>query len=272
MQRPTIPGLDDRLDALAASIDAEVRASVAPVRALAEALPALRGHLARPALVLACADLFDPADDEHVARLAEMVELIHDASVLHEAGLLAAPGFEDPDAARREAILLGDLLLARSMQLLAGHGSPRVVELVSAITTDLSQGQLLAAELDRDPPEDAQVEARRRRIAELRGGRVFSHCARLGAVAARAPAWAEDALAEYGDAMGTALQLWKDAGGEGSPAPGGADRQRHRAEQAAGLAVGALATLEALHEYPTDPLARWADDLCSAARDHAEAT
>ena len=88
-------------------------------------------------------------------RLAEITELIHTASLLHDDIL-------DEAATRRgapsmnakfdglTAVLLGDILLARSSVALARLRSPPVVELLSSVLEQLVEGELMQAKEQSD--------------------------------------------------------------------------------------------------------------------------
>ena len=91
-------------------------------------------------------------------RLAEITELIHTASLLHDDIL-------DEAATRRgmasmnaqfdglTAVMLGDVLLARSSVALARLRSPPVVELLSSVLEQLVEGELMQAKEQSDAPQ-----------------------------------------------------------------------------------------------------------------------
>jgi len=266
---PPFPHVVDRLDSIARSIEETIRASVTPVRELAEHFHRHRGSMVRPGLLLACADLFGSRNAQRAFPLAEMVELIHYASVLHDQGIAMSGALEALDATpegwgRREAILLGDLLLARAMTLLAEHGGPREVELVSRITGDLAEGQLLAVQLERatDLPDPVR-ESEQRRVIELRTARFLGHAATLAVPEEEAAPTAPVVLREYAEAMGFAYHLWKDLR-DGSAS----SRRRIDARGYTDRARAALAPVVGV--LPLDPLVTWADRIAAELEELGE--
>jgi hypothetical protein len=140
-----------------------------------------------------------------------MLELIHYASLLHEKGS-ALPDLGTGEVwNQKKAILLGDLLLARSMTLLGQHGDPEVVRRVSHITASLAEGQILELQLREYPPDPSKAwKQLLLRSQQLRLG-VF-----LGQAACLA-GWVRGAknenlveLEEFGSAMGLADRLAKE--------------------------------------------------------------
>ena len=143
------PSLEAPLGALREEVSRAVGQAAPGVRELGEEMLRGRASLARPGVMLAAAGAFGAAPDARLRGLAEVLELVHLASSLHDEGLVHAGALEEAGGdgawARRGAILLGDLLLARAMQLLAEHGDPDAVAAVAVITGDLAEGRILEA-------------------------------------------------------------------------------------------------------------------------------
>ncbi len=214
---PPFPAVLVRLEAVAASILQAIRTSVPAVQDLEVHFEASRGSMLRPGWFLACSDLLGAEPAQAALELAEMLELLHYASVLHDEGLArSGPG-------RRESILLGDLLLARAMTLLARHGDDLRVEKVARITADLSEGRILALEL-RTRPDSVPGDrlAARDRIASLRTGSFLGHAALLAASLGRelphpVIASLETCGREAGAAYDLIDRLDTDEPGDGAP-------------------------------------------------------
>lgn len=261
------PAVGDRLERISSAIEATIRDSVASVRGLSEHLRDRRGQMVRPGLLLACADLFGSRAQARALPLAEMVELIHYASVLHDQGLaltatVAALGGEDLPWGRREAILLGDLLLSRAMTLLAEHGGPREVARVARITGDLAEGQLLQVSLEREDPGAPEVrEGKLLRVAELRTARFLGHTASLAVPDPEVAASVEAPLEAYGKAMGFAYHLWKDLRDDAECTSGGLPRARRLADARGFTDEARAALLPVASDLPVDPLVAWTDTI-----------
>lgn len=213
MSRPFEPLRED-LDAVAATLRAAADGCHAPVDELARYYLGPLGQLLRPGLVLAGAAVTDPAWPacrEPARALAVLVELFHSASLLHDDVV------DDADLRRgqatvfrrwgdRQAVLLGDLLLARALAALAPHGRPEVLRVVAEITRDLAEGQLLELDAEGQAPDTERYLA----IIRQKTATFFGHCAHLGALAAGAPESQARALARFGTSMGMAYQILDD--------------------------------------------------------------
>lgn len=221
------PAFVTELGDIQTHIEATVRESVAAVHELGAALLAGQTGMVRPGLVLAAAEGLAGRVPPAAHRLAELVELVHLASLLHEkgAGLPVDPG-EGPWSAKR-AILLGDLFLARAMTILAELGRSEYVEVVSHITSSLAEGQILSLELARrDPPADSLelYLSLYEQGTRLRTGEVFAHSLLLGGLAGEAPEAAREVLLELGREAGQAARILKRLqGDQDDPLPPGLD-------------------------------------------------
>jgi len=86
--------------------------------------------------------------DERQRRLAEISEMIHAASLLHDDVIDLADTRRGAKAAHKiygnkVAVLAGDFLLARASVLLARLGDVRVVELLATVIEEMVQGEMM---------------------------------------------------------------------------------------------------------------------------------
>ena len=93
------------------------------------------------------------------------------------------------------SVLVGDFLYSRSFQMMVGVGKMRVMEILSAATTIISEGEVLQLlnMHDADVDTDRYMQVIRYKTAKL-----FEAAAQLGAVLSGADARTEEAAAEYG--------------------------------------------------------------------------
>ncbi|TNC74205.1 polyprenyl synthetase family protein [Rubellimicrobium roseum] len=210
-------------DRLAAALEADLGAVGALIRErmqseAAPRIPAVTAHLIeaggkrlRPMLVLAAARLLGYAGPFHV-HLAVAVEFIHTATLLHD-------DVVDDSKQRRgrptanllwdnmSSVLVGDYLFARSFQLMVEAGDLRVLGILSDASATISEGEVLQLVAARDlaTTEDTYLKVIRGKTAAL-----FSAATQAGAVVAGADATQEEALRDYGDALGIAFQIIDD--------------------------------------------------------------
>jgi octaprenyl-diphosphate synthase len=144
--------------------------------------------------------------------LAVAVEFIHTATLLHD-------DVVDDSKQRRgrptanllwdnmSSVLVGDYLFARAFQLMVEARDLRVLGILSDAAATIAEGEVLqlVAARDLSTTEDTYLRVIRGKTAAL-----FAAACEAGAVIAGAGAEAEDALREYGDALGIAFQIVDD--------------------------------------------------------------
>jgi geranylgeranyl pyrophosphate synthase len=159
------------------------------------------GKRLRPLLVLLCAG---EEGGEEAIRAATAIELIHMATLVHDDVLDAAPLRRGrPTVAathgRERATATGDLLFSRAFALLAAAGDLRSIELLSGASVALARGELA----QRQDAYDLSVsEDRYLRRCRLKTATLFESACLLGRD--------EEALGEFGAAIGLAFQLLDD--------------------------------------------------------------
>jgi len=158
------------------------------------------GKRLRPLLVLLCAG---PEGGAAAVRAATAIELVHMATLVHD-DIDAAPlrrGRPTVVAAsgRGRAVGAGDLLFSRAFALLAAAGDGRAIELLAAASVALARGELAQRQdaFDIDVSEQRYLERCRLKTATL-----FRCAVLLG--------HDDEALAEFGSAIGLAFQLLDD--------------------------------------------------------------
>jgi octaprenyl-diphosphate synthase len=210
-------------DRLAAALEEDLVAVGAIIRErmaseAAPRIPAVTAHLIeaggkrlRPMLVLAAARMLGYGGEAHRA-LAVAVEFIHTATLLHD-------DVVDDSKQRRgrptanllwdnmSSVLVGDYLFARAFQLMVEARDLRVLGILSDAAATIAEGEVLqlVAARDLSTTEDTYLRVIRGKTAAL-----FAAACEAGAVIAGAGAEAEDALREYGDALGIAFQIVDD--------------------------------------------------------------
>ena len=166
-------------------------------------------HL-RPLLLLLSAGACNN-NDPHLPRLATMVELLHNASLMHD-------DVVDGDDTRRGvpsiqhrwnirvALLTGDYYLARMIQVLNEVGEPEISQAVVATAATMAEGELLQQQFLLDGGKcDTETYLR---IIERKTARLMQTCCEMGAN--RGDDTAKACLSQFGHAYGMAFQLRDD--------------------------------------------------------------
>ncbi|KAG5916986.1 hypothetical protein E4U42_007426 [Claviceps africana] len=185
------------------------------------------------------ADIADGALDilPSQRRLAEITELIHTASLLHDDVIDHSVSRRGAPSANLEfgnkmAVLAGDFLLGRASVALARLRHVEVVELVATVIANLVEGefmQLKNTERDeRSPKYSEETLAYYLQKTYLKTASLISKSCRAAALLGNADATTVDAAYSYGRNLGLAFQLVDDmldytTSGQALGKPAGAD-------------------------------------------------
>lgn len=207
---------------------------LAPIARHVLAVPGkrLRGRLALATAALGAAneDRDDGADDPDALRAAAAVELLHEASLVHDDVCdrsLLRRGAPSVAAAfgMRVAVRFGIWLAARALALIGEIEARRRLGLAFAPLTALAEGQLLET-----VQGGASADERREHylaVVRAKTGALMRMACDVGARIAGLPPADRDALAVFADAFGTAFQVCDDIRDLEAPAslgkPGGSD-------------------------------------------------
>jgi geranylgeranyl pyrophosphate synthase len=166
------------------------------------------GKRLRPLLVFLAAGA-PPPETDGLLRAAVAVELIHDATLIHDDVLDGSPlrrGRPTVFAAggRSMAIATGDLLFSRAFAELAATGSEEAVRVLARATRELAAGEVMQR-ADAFAP-DLRVERYLERC-RLKTAVLFRAACELGSLQAGGAA---DRLAAFGERIGLAFQILDD--------------------------------------------------------------
>lgn len=170
-----------------------------------------KGKQLRPLLLMMCAKMFGPVD-ERVLAAAAAVELIHNASLIHD-------DVVDNSMTRRSrptvnavwdnhiAVLVGDYFTSSAMQEAISTGDIRIIDALCALGRQLSLG-----EIDQiyNAREHCLSEENYYRIIDYKTASLFIASAEMGCFAAGAPESARTALARYALLFGRCFQIRDD--------------------------------------------------------------
>ena len=182
--------------------------------AAAEHLFDAGGKRIRPAIVLlaARATMTDNQITSRHRRLAEITEMIHTASLVHddvvdEADLRRNVPTVNSLFNNRIAVLAGDFLFAQSSWYLANLDNLEVVKLLSEVIRDFAEGEILQGlnRFDIDGDIDTYLEKSYYKTASL-----IANSAKAAAVLSEADSKVAQKLYSYGKNLGLAFQIVDD--------------------------------------------------------------
>lgn len=170
-----------------------------------------KGKQLRPVLVLLSAKMFG-GDRQRAFVASSLVELFHTATLLHDDVVDDAPmrrGIFSVYGVWKSkiAILVGDFFLSRSMLLALKNKDYQLLEIISKAVEQISEGELLQLDKSRKykTTEEQYMAIIRKKTASL-----FASCTKAGALAGGANKEEQEALYNYGMALGIAFQIQDD--------------------------------------------------------------
>lgn len=169
------------------------------------------GKRMRPLLVLLAARSIGYQGDQHIT-LASLIEFMHTSTLLHddvvdESHMRRGRQTANDAWGNAPSVLVGDFLYSRSFQMMVDIGSMRIMEILSAATCVIAEGEVqqLVNVGNPDVNEATYFETIQGKTAML-----FEAASHSGAIIADATAEQESALQNYGRYLGLAFQLIDD--------------------------------------------------------------
>lgn len=216
--RADLPQIQALAAADMAAVDALIRtrlsSDVVLINQVAEHIVSAGGKRLRPMLVVlagrATAGPAGASAEHH--QLAAIVEFIHTSTLLHddvvdESDLRRGRSTANAIWGNAASVLVGDFLYSRSFQLMVELDSMAVMRLLADTTNRIAEGEVLQLLHVRNPDTD---EAAYLRVIERKTAILFAAATRLGALLAGTDAATQQALHDYGLALGYAFQIADD--------------------------------------------------------------
>ena len=203
--------LAERLETIEVLLAGHVQGRTRYVSEAAAHLMSAGGKRFRPLLVLLAAETGPEPGADDVLTAACVVEITHVGSLYHDDVMDEAELRRGADSANARwdnlvAILTGDFLFARSSELTARLGAD-AVRIQAETFTRLVEGQILET-VTPGPGEDPLQHYLD--VVAGKTGSLIATSARYGARFSGAPRQVEEALAAYGEIVGSAFQLSDD--------------------------------------------------------------
>ena len=170
-----------------------------------------KGKQMRPMFIFLAANLCGGVS-ERSYRAANLIEMIHTATLVHDDIVDDANkrrGFFSVNALWKNkiAVLVGDFLLSKGLQLAAKYKDYDFLEIISEVTKEMSEGELLQIEKARrlDIKEEIYFKIIRQKTATL-----IAACCATGASSAGADKEEIEKLRFLGEKIGLAFQIKDD--------------------------------------------------------------
>ncbi len=189
----------------------DLQSDVPLIRKVGEYVLSSGGKRIRPALLLLTAKLCGYQGDRHVP-LASVIEFIHTATLLHDdvvdnANLRRGIASANTLWGNEASVLVGDFLFSKSFSLMVADGDLDVLRVLSAATTIIAEGEVLQliSTSDMDVTEERYIE-----VVKCKTAILLSAACQAGAILGRSAPEREEALRDFGMALGIAFQLMDD--------------------------------------------------------------
>ncbi len=169
------------------------------------------GKLLRPTLVFLAARFGEGHDREVILNLAESLELVHTASLVHDDIVDRADVRRNVPTVNATwsddvAIIVGDYLFAKAYALAAVLPKPEVIAIVAQTVFALCDGELDEVTATPTLPTEAEYFER----IELKTASLYAACCQGGAILADADPEHVAALGAFGTSLGLAFQITDD--------------------------------------------------------------
>ena len=171
------------------------------------------GKRIRPLLTLASAKLCGYNNGDRDVNLAACIELIHNATLLHDdvidnSELRRGTKTANSIWGNQSSILVGDYLFSRCFEMMVEDGSQEVLKLLSSTSSRIAQGEVLQLE---NKGEIDLLEETYFNIINMKTAALFAAAAKVGACLGNKSKKEKDALESYGKNLGLAFQIADDA-------------------------------------------------------------
>ena len=171
------------------------------------------GKRIRPLLTLASAKLCGYINGNRDVNLAACVELIHNATLLHDDVIdnsYLRRGIKTSNTiwGNQSSILVGDYLFSRCFEMMVADGSQEILKLLSSTSSKIAQGEILQLEYK---GEIDILDETYFAIINSKTAALFAAATRVGACITNKNKKEKDALESYGRNLGLAFQIADDA-------------------------------------------------------------
>ncbi len=171
------------------------------------------GKRIRALLTLASAKLCGYNEGNRDVNLAACVELIHNATLLHddvidESDLRRGIKTTNKIWGNQSSVLIGDYLFSRCFEMMVADGSLEILKLLSSTSSTIAQGEVLQLEYK---GEVDILEENYFNIINSKTAALFAAATKVGACITNRNKKEKDALESYGRNLGLAFQIADDA-------------------------------------------------------------
>ena len=146
------------------------------------------------------------------AEIAIVLEFVHTATLLHDdvvdhSDLRRGQQSANAIFGNAASVLVGDFLYSRAFQILARHNDHTIMQVLSATTNAIAEGEVLQLMNQHDPD---LTEKNYFHVITQKTAQLFSAAAEIGAILENAENHVQQAMAQYGLYLGIVFQMIDD--------------------------------------------------------------
>lgn len=199
------------MSAVNATILEQLHSDVVLISQLGHYIVSGGGKRIRPMIAVLAARALNYQGKGHITAAA-FIEFIHTSTLLHddvvdESDLRRGKATANAEFGNAASVLVGDFIYTRAFQLMTSLGSLRILELMSAATNVIAEGEVMQLMNCNDPNT---TESSYMQVIYSKTARLFEAASQTAAVLSGATPEQEQALQDYGRYVGTAFQLIDD--------------------------------------------------------------
>ena len=171
------------------------------------------GKKIRPLLTLCSAKLCGYEKGNRDVNLAACVELIHNATLLHDdvidnSNLRRGIKTSNTIWGNQSSILVGDYILSRCFEMMVDDGDQEILKLLSSTSAKISQGEVLQLQ---HKGEIDMLEETYLKIISAKTASLFAAATKVGSILTKKENKIKEALEFYGKNLGLTFQIADDA-------------------------------------------------------------
>lgn len=203
--------IEKDLKKLETSIDRLITTKINVIKEIVNYIIKSGGKRVRPILVILSARLCGYKGEKHIPYAA-IIEFIHTATLLHDDVVDNAKtrrGFSTVNTVwgNEPSVLVGDFLYSKSFELMAHEGNDAILQIISAATTALSEGEIheIVKTADISTTEEEYFQIIGNKTAVL-----FAAACEIGAILGNCTKKKRREMSNFGYNLGMAFQLMDD--------------------------------------------------------------
>ncbi|MDA9687699.1 polyprenyl synthetase family protein [Candidatus Pelagibacter sp.] len=204
--------VDEKLVLVEEKIKSKLTSDIELVQKMTDYHIETSGKRLRGLLTLGSAKLCGYTKGGRDINLAACVELIHNATLMHDdvidvADLRRGKKTSNSIWGNQSSILIGDYLLSRCFEMMVEDGNLEILKLLSSTSAQIAQGEILQLQ---HKNEIDMLEETYFKIISSKTAALFAAATKVGAILSNTEAREKDALDFYGKNIGLTFQIADD--------------------------------------------------------------